>query len=237
MKHYPLIGITTYARDERGRYSLPGTYINAIRRAGGIPILLPHGEPHLAQLVKRLDGVILSGGGDVDPAYYGGAQHETIYLIDPERDQTEIALAQQLRQMELPMLSICRGVQVLNVALGGTLIEHLPDEVGEDISHRAQPPGATRHTVEIEPDSCLAQIVGQTEIIAASWHHQALRQPGQGLRVVARAADGTIEAVEMPEHPWLIGVQWHPELTAPDDPAQQRLFDALVEAARQRVKP
>jgi putative glutamine amidotransferase len=231
MGAYPLIGITTSDRNEQRRFSLAAAYVDAIRRAGGMPVMLPPGETHLAQLLKRLDGIIMSGGGDVDPALYGGSQHEAIYMIEPERDRSEIELTQQLVKMELPMLNICRGVQVLNVALGGTLIEHLPDEVGEDITHRAIPPGATRHEVKIEPDSRLAEIIGQTEVMIASWHHQALRQAAPHLRVVARAADGTIEAVEMPDHPWLIGVQWHPELTAIDDPAQQRLFDDLVEAA------
>jgi putative glutamine amidotransferase len=232
----PLIGITTYGRDENGRFSLPAAYVDAVRRAGGIPVLLPQGEPYQAELLERLDGVILSGGGDIDPALYQGNQHETIYMLDPERDSSELELTRRLVKLELPMLNICRGIQVLNVALGGTLIEHLPDEVGEDILHRLPPRAPTQHTVNLEPDSRLAQVIGQTEATIASWHHQAVRQPAPGLRVVAMAADGTIEAVEMPDHPWLIGVQWHPELTAIDDPGQQKLFDALVEAAAKRLK-
>ncbi len=120
---------------------------------------------------------------------------------------------------------------MLNVALGGTLIEHLPDVVGEEMSHRATPPGYVHHPVSIEPDSRLAEIVGRTEINSASWHHQAVRQIAPGLKAVALAADGTIEALEMPDHPWLIAVQWHPESLAASDPAHQRIFDSLVEAA------
>jgi putative glutamine amidotransferase len=235
-QNYPVIGITTYARDDRGRFGLPAEYIEAIRRAGGIPVLLPHGEPRLEVLLERLDAVILSGGGDVDPELYQGAAHEAIYLIDAERDKSEIELTKHIVKMELPMLNICRGIQVLNVALGGTLVEHLPDEVGDEVVHRAAPPGATQHTITLEPASQLAQILKQTEVTAASWHHQAIRQVAPGLKVVAWAADGTIEAVEMPGHPWLIGVQWHPELTAEDDPGQQRLFEALVEVAARRRK-
>jgi putative glutamine amidotransferase len=157
-------------------------------------------------------------------------------MLDPERDSSELELARRLVKLELPMLNICRGIQVLNVALGGTLIEHLPDEVGDDILHRAPPRLPTEHPVSVEPDSRLAQVMGRTEATIASWHHQAVRQLAPGLRVAAMATDGTIEAVEMPDHPWLIGVQWHPELTAIDDPSQQKLFDGLVEAAAKRMK-
>jgi putative glutamine amidotransferase len=234
MSQHPIVGITTYARDDHGRFGLPANYVDAIRRAGGIPVLLPQGEPYLSELLERLDAVILSGGGDVDPQLYQGTLHESIYMINAERDRSEIELTKNIVQMQVPMLNICRGVQVLNVALGGTLIEHLPDEVGEEILHRLQPPSAARHEVLIEPTSQLAQVLAKNEVMAASWHHQAIRQVAPGLQVVARAADGTIEAVEMPGHPWLIGVQWHPEMTAAQDPDQQRLFEALVKVAAQR---
>jgi len=234
MKRPPIIGITTYGRDEKQHFSLPAEYIDAVRRAGGIPVLLPPGEPQLAELLKLLDGVILSGGGDLDPTLYDGLHHETIYTIDPERDATEIALTRELVSLEVPLLGICRGAQVLNVALGGTLIEHLPEVVGDEVSHRASPPGATQHPVTVEPTSRLAEILGQTELAPVSWHHQAVRRPAPGFKVVAQADDGTIEALEMPDHPWLIALQWHPEMTAADDPGQQRIFEALVEAARKR---
>jgi putative glutamine amidotransferase len=143
-------------------------------------------------------------------------------------------LARHLVTQDMPLLGICRGTQVINVALGGTLIEHLPDVMGEAVLHRAPPRVPVEHEVAIEPASRLASIVGESRLTAASWHHQAIRQPGTGLQVVAHAPDGTIEAVEKPGHPWLIAVQWHPELTAADDPLQQRLFDGLVEAAKRR---
>lgn len=235
MKQHPLIGITTYGRDETNKFSLPSGYVDAVRRAGGIPLLLPPGEPHLSVLLEGLDGVILAGGGDIDPTRYHGQHHETIYMLDPERDASEIELVQRLVKLELPLLPICRGTQVLNVALGGTLIEHLPDEVGETIAHRLPVRRPAFHTVAVEPSSKLAQIMGQSEVTPASWHHQAARQVAPGLNVVARAADGTIEALEMVDHPWLIAVQWHPELSAATDPTQQRIFDALVAAARQQA--
>jgi putative glutamine amidotransferase len=230
----PLIGITTYGRDEDQTFSLPAAYVDAVRRAGGIPVLIPPGEPNLAALLAKVDGLILAGGGDVDPGLYNGHPHETIYLIDPERDETELALVRQVVQGNTPTLGICRGAQVINVALGGTLIEHLPDEVGNAITHRLPPSKPTSHRIELATGSKLAGILDAEGIDAASWHHQAIRQPAPGLQVVAQAEDGTIEAAEKPDHPWLVAVQWHPELTAGEDPVQQRLFDALVAAARKR---
>ncbi len=227
----PLIGITSYGRDEHDAFSIPAAYVDAVRRAGGIPILIPPGEPHLERLLTQLDGLILAGGGDLDPDLYAGNRHATIYMVDPERDQSEIYLARRVTESGLPTLCICRGIQVLNVALGGTLIEHLPDEVGESLAHRLPPRNPARHAVNVNGGSRLAAILDSHKIESTSWHHQAIRQIAPKLKVVAHAADGTIEAVELSDHPWLIGVQWHPEMTAAADPQQQRLFDAFVQAA------
>lgn len=231
----PIIGVTTYGRDARGFFGIDVEYVDAVRRAGGIPILLPPGELYQDDILERLDGLIISGGGDVEPAHYQGADHAAIEYVDPERDASEIELAQRVVETGLPALNICRGAQVLNVALGGSLIEHLPDEVGNEIEHRATPEGYVYHPVVVEPDSRLAEIVGQREINSASWHHQAVRRLAPGLKPVAFAADGTIEALEMPEHPWLIAIQWHPENLAAADSVQQRIFDALVEAAARNM--
>jgi putative glutamine amidotransferase len=231
----PFIGITTYGRDEHQLFSLPAAYVDAVRRAGGIPVLIPPGERHLTPLMNRLDGLILAGGGDIDPIHYNGEHHETIYMVDAERDLSELAMVRRVLDDGLPTLGICRGIQVINVALGGTLVEHLPDEVGDEVAHRLPPRKPGRHLVAIQPDSRLAGIVATQQVEAASWHHQAIRHTAPGLSVVAHAPDGAIEATEADGHPWLVAVQWHPELTAADDPAQQRLFDALVEAARQKA--
>jgi len=228
----PVIGITIYGRDADNKFSLPGEYVDAVRRAGGIPVLLPPGEVALEALLARIDGLILAGGGDLDPKHYDGHAHETIYMLDHERDLTELALVPYVVAQEMPTLGICRGAQVVNVALGGTLIEHLPDEVGESVLHRLPPREQASHAVEIDPASQLSTILQADQIDSASWHHQAVRRIGDGLNVVARAPDGTIEAAEMEGHPWLVTVQWHPELTAASDPVQQRLFDAFVEACR-----
>jgi putative glutamine amidotransferase len=235
MERRPIIGITTYGRDDTGKFSLETDYVDTVRRAGGIPVLLPPGELYQDELLQWLDGLILSGGGDVEPEHYQGENHEAIEYVDPGRDSSEIKLAQMIVETDLPTLNICRGAQVLNVALGGTLIEHLPDEVGDEIEHRTTPPGYTYHPITVEAGSRLAAIIGQAEVTSNSWHHQAVRQLAPGLKAIAFAPDGTIEAVEMPNHPWLIAVQWHPESLAANDPAHQRIFDALVEAASQRI--
>jgi putative glutamine amidotransferase len=233
----PWIGVTTYGRDEEGRFHLPADYVEAIRRAGGVAVLLPPGDDAatVAALVDRLDGVVLSGGGDVDPARYGGdASHPAIDRVDRERDAFELALVRAVVERGLPTLSICRGCQVVNVALGGTLHEHLPDVVGDALVHR--PAGGERvvHAVEVEAGSHLATVMETVHPTPVSWHHQAPDRVAPPLRVVARASDGTIEALELPGHPWMVAVQWHPESSAAEDPAQQRIFDGLVEAARRR---
>lgn len=231
----PLIGITTYPKNAAGRYDLPVEYVHAVRRAGGLPVLLPPGEEATAELIARLDGLILAGGGDIDPALYDGTQHPEIERVDAGRDATEIDYARRLVADGVPALCICRGAQVLNVALGGSLIEHLPDEVGGEIPHRpASEEKPPRHEVEVEPGSHLAEVMGTTHPVPESRHHQAPRAVAESLRAVAWAADGTIEALEPREargHPWLLAVQWHPESTAEEDASQQRLFDALVQAA------
>lgn len=226
----PLIGITTYGRDEEGKFSLPSEYIDSVRRAGALPILFPPGEVHRRRLLELVDGLILAGGGDMDPSLYGGGEHETIYMVDPERDASELGLARQVIDEGMPTLGICRGAQVINVALGGTLHEHLPEVVGEEISHRAPPREPTPHSVTVREGTQLAGIVETLEFVAASWHHQAIRDVAAGLEASAHAPDGTIEGVEMPDHPWLVAVQWHPELTAAKDAIQQRIFDVFVAA-------
>jgi putative glutamine amidotransferase len=234
----PLIGITTYPRqaDPRGAFRLPSAYVDAVRRAGGVAVMLPPEGEEVGELIDRLDGFVLSGGGDVQPELYGGEEHPLIARVDAGRDVFEIALVRAVIAAEVPALHICRGCQVLNVALGGTLHEHLPDVVGETLVHReATPEGEERHAVEVEPGSRLAAVMEQTRPEPVSSHHQAPDRVAPPLRVVARAEDGTIEALELPGHPWLLGVQWHPELSAAEDPSQQRLFDSLVEAARRRM--
>ncbi len=228
----PIIGITTNGRNEDDAYYLAAAYVEAVRAAGGVPILLPPGEPNPETVLALLDGVIFSGGGDIDPAEYGAAWHPSLSHMDAERDRFELALARLAVAEAAPTLGICRGAQVLTVAAGGALIVDVPDAVEEAILHRAAPEW-TSHAVTLEADSALAQLLGEAELPVPSWHHQAPRDVPPGWRLAARAPDGVIEALEHPEHPYLIAVQWHPE-RAPDDERQQRLFQALVEAARAR---
>jgi len=231
-RSYPLIGLTTYGRSADNRYALPAEYLDAVRRSGGVPLLIAPGEPHWDAVLETVDAVILTGGGDIDPDRYGGRRHQANYGIDLERDALEVELACRVVESGLPTLGICRGAQILNIAHGGTLIEHLPDEIGEAVLHRAPPREPIPHAVRLKPESLIARILGHLEFEAASLHHQALRDIAPGFDIAGHAPDGTVEAIEMADHPWLIAVQWHPELTAAVDPLQQRLFDALVEATR-----
>ena len=228
----PLIGLTTYGRGADNRYTLPADYIDAVRRAGGVPLLIAPGESRVEAILDVIDALVLSGGGDIDPSRYDGKRHDTNYSIDQERDSLELELARRVIDSSIPTLGICRGAQILNVVQGGKLIEHIPDEVGGKVLHRAPPREPVTHGVKLKTGSRLAKILGRDQFDATSWHHQALRGAAAGFDAVAHAPDGTIEAIEMPSHPWMIAVQWHPELSAASDPLQQKLFDALVEAAR-----
>ena len=230
----PVIGITTYGRDERNQFVLPSEYVDAVRRAGGLPVLLPPGECFIEDWLAIADGIILAGGGDVAPNHYGGTAHDSIYMVDEERDAVELKLALRVLESGHPTLGVCRGTQVLNVALGGSLHAHLPEIVGESVLHRLPPREPTAHVIHVLAGTRTEKVFGGREFTAASWHHQAINRIGHGLTVTANAPDGTVEAVEMTDHPWLLAVQWHPELTAAEDPVQQRVFDALVEATRLR---
>jgi putative glutamine amidotransferase len=228
----PIIGLTTYGRSDDDRFTLPAEYVDAVRRAGGVPLLLTPGESNWEAVLELVDGFILTGGGDIDPTRYNGARHDTNYGVDQERDALELSVARRLIDSGLPTLGICRGAQILNVVEGGTLIEHIPDEVGDGVLHRAPPREPVGHKVQLKPDSRLMQILERVEFEATSWHHQAPRRVANSFEIVATTADGIVEAIEMRGHPWLIAVQWHPELTAASDPLQQRLFDAIVTAAK-----
>jgi len=228
----PLIGLTTYGRGADNRYTLPAEYLDAVRRAGGVPVMIAPGESRLEAILGMLDALILSGGGDIDPSRYDGKRHETNYAIDQERDAHELELGRRVIASGMPTLGICRGAQILNVAQGGKLIEHIPDEVGEKVLHRAPPREPVTHNVKLKAGSRVAAILERDEFDVTSWHHQALRGAAPGFEAVAHAPDGTIEAIEMVSHRWLIAVQWHPELSAAADPLQQKLFDAIVVEAR-----
>ncbi|HEY9884691.1 MAG TPA: gamma-glutamyl-gamma-aminobutyrate hydrolase family protein [Thermosynechococcaceae cyanobacterium] len=227
----PLIGITTYGRNEAGDVSLPGAYLDAVQQVGGVPILLPPHQAPLDRLLEKIDGFILAGGGDIAPSLYGGAHHPTIYSVDAERDAFEFALAKAALAKQIPVLGICRGMQMLSVASGAALIPHVPDVYGDAIAHRLDlPRRPTPHPLQLEANSRLAALMQAVHIDVMSWHHQAVKTLPSGWRVAAQATDGLLEAIECEHHPWAIGVQWHPELS-PHDPAHQKLFRALILAA------
>ncbi len=234
----PLIGITSYARDhsELPSFSLPAGYVDCVASSGGVPVVIPAVTLESSHLLERLDGLILAGGGDVAPEAYGGERHETVYSVNEERDQCEFDLLRRaLREPGLPILCICRGLQVLNVVLGGSLHVHLPERLGETVPHRIPPRETCRHRVVVEPQSRLGKILGRNEIEVLSWHHQGIDRLGKQLRAVAWADDGLVEAVEHVEHDWCIGVQWHPEMD-PESEEQRQLFRAFVNAAMQRAR-
>ena len=230
----PLIGITAYSRNEAGEVSLPGAYLDAVLLAGGTPLILPPQpitEAQVDRILDSIDGLIFAGGGDINPSMYGGENHQTLYLMDQERDEFELALARAVLKRNLPALGICRGMQILSVASGAALIPHVPDVYGESIAHRLDHPRRPiHHPVMLVPDSQIAQMMANSEVTVMSWHHQAVRQVPPGWRSAASAADGLVEAIERIDRPWQIGVQWHPELS-PEDPAHQRIFQAFVQAA------
>ena len=241
----PIIGITGYGLSEFPAttslydqfFSSPALYAQSIVNAGGIPVVIPPIGEGAHDLLQRLDGIIFSGGGDIDPARYeGNENHSSLQRPDEPRDSFEIALINRAVTIEtLPILGICRGVQMLNVALGGTLIEHLPDHTDDDI-HRGDDGLWTKHDVSVHHGSKLASIMQAETIHTQSGHHQALNKIASDLKTVATSSDGIVEAVEHCTHPWCIGVQWHPETTALNDVSQQRLFEALVMEAKRKSK-
>ena len=230
----PLIGISSYGRaGTRQTFSVPCEYVDVVRLAGGVPVVLPPVEGEVPEALDAIAALILSGGGDIDPSHYGGARHEANYGISAERDHFELTLARAaMARPELPILCICRGMQLLNVALGGDLVAHIPDRYGDRVLHRE---GSRRrhvtHPVRLEAESQVARLLGTTELEVPSWHHQAVGRLGGALRAVGWSPDGVIEAVESPAHSFVVAVQWHPELSALTDPRQMRFFEALIGAA------
>ena len=235
----PLVGISSYGRaGQRQTFSLPCEYVDVVRLAGGVPIVLPAVEGEIPEALEIVDALIFPGGGDVDPAHYGGPRHEANYGVSAERDGFELALVRAaLARGDLPVLCICRGMQLLNVALGGDLVPHIPDHFGDRVSHRHPDVRPVEHEVHLEPASRLGAILGATELSVHSVHHQAVSRLGTGLRAVAWSPDGVIEAIESDEHPFVLGVQWHPELGALGDDRQRRLFEALLTACSSAVGP
>ena len=234
----PLIGITAAITKSvhpphTEMYMIGRKYVDAVEQAGGVPLIVPHnlGEDSLHLLLGRLDGLLLSGGGDIDPAIYGEEPHPDVDGISADRDRVELALARWAVDQSKPLLAICRGIQVLNVSLGGTLVQDIPSQVAGALQHhfeeKTTPRGYLAHPVSIEPGSLLSAVIQSDAASVNSWHHQSLKQVAQPLRVVAESPDGIIEAVEIPGQRFVLGVQWHPEWLFETQPEALRLFTAL----------
>jgi putative glutamine amidotransferase len=237
----PIVALTAPTREMEGmmRVRLNEAYVNAARAAGMVPIVVPPLSPdELPVLLGAVDGVILTGGEDVDPAEFGAAKHPRTQTPHGDRDRCELALARLARERRVPTLAICRGIQVVNVAMGGTLIQDIPSEHPSDIDHDQSERRTQRvHDIEIESGSMLADAMGASRATVNSSHHQAIARVASGLRVTARAPDGIIEGAESTDPEWwLLGVQWHPEELIRDAQAWDRgLFKALAD--RLRVSP
>lgn len=235
----PLIGVTTWRSPRppnRFQYAVSSEYVAAVEEAGGIAVTLPAQPKAVPELIVALDALILTGGGDVDPVHYGQPLHTATRSIDPDRDRFELDLTRMAVERGLPLLGICRGIQVLNVALGGTLIQDVPDQVPAALVHQTpeDAPIATHH-VRLQPDSHSAALIQCADLLTNSAHHQAIQSLAPALRAVGWSQDGVVEAVESMDEAFVVGVQWHPELLFRDAAPHRLLFAGLIAACANRA--
>jgi putative glutamine amidotransferase len=237
----PVIGVSMSALCPEGvrKHACNDAYVAAVGEAGGLPMLLPSVggdvERSAAEYLDRVAGLVLTGGDDVHPSFYGEAPRPELGDVDEVRDRFELALAREAHRRGMPTLAICRGLQVANVALGGSLIQDIPTQVRTDLRHSPAKAGGTlpSHDVDVADGSRLRSILGVGRAEVNSSHHQSADRVAPDLRVSARSEDGVVEALEDPRHPYFVGVQWHPE-RAPDDPASRALFRSFLSACRTR---
>jgi putative glutamine amidotransferase len=228
----PVIGITTYVVPAKWSHweveaaLIPADYVHAVERAGGRALLVPPSDDGIDETLDAVHGLVFSGGSDLDPELYGQEAHQETVGIVSDRDRAELSLLQAALGRDMPVLAICRGSQVLNVARGGDLVQHLPDVLGDD-KHKQTPGTFAEHDVSVEGGTVLQQLLGERAPVK-SHHHQGFGRVGAGLRVSAYAEDGTIEAVEDPDHRFAVGVLWHPEAGG-----DVRLFEELVRQAQE----
>jgi putative glutamine amidotransferase len=228
-------GVVPQGEPRRSELALGERYLDAVRSAGGLPVILaPVAVSAVDPLLERLDAVCLSGGPDLHPSAYGAEPHPELGPTEPELDLFELALARRAVRRGLPVLAVCRGAHVLNVALGGTLHQHLPD-LSKEVEHRQKEEGRqTTHDVKLVGSSRIAKLIGRTELEVNSFHHQAPATTAPGLRVVGRAADDTVEALESTSPSFVFGVQWHAECLV-ERPEHHALFEGLVKAGAEHA--
>lgn len=232
----PLIGITVDLNDEADKYESPMSYAAAVEKAGGLPLLIPYRTDLslIPELVHRLDGILFSGGYDLDPQLYGQSWHPKAQRIDPARQKFELALLAEVEKRRLPTLGVCLGSQLMNVYRGGSLHQFLPDVPrGNPLEHRKVDGELLRHPVTLDQGSALGRAIGKAQISVNTYHKQSPDRLGRGLKVVATAPDGVIEGFEDPTFPLFAAVQWHPERLA-DEAEHLAPFKLLVETARRR---
>jgi putative glutamine amidotransferase len=240
----PIIGITAkweYASSSGdpsrvdGTHLLPETYVRSVRAAGGLPVLLPatFDSDACAEYLSLCDGILFSGGGDVNPALFGEEPTRSLGTVDPLRDAFERNLCQEALALDIPIFAICRGVQLLNVAAGGTLIQDIPSSFPNALQHAQKSPlWHPSHAITLEPDTLLYRLLGVPSLYVNSFHHQAVGVVAPGFRVSARSSDGIVEAIESTRHRFALGVQFHPEGSGDRDPKMRALFAGFVEEAR-----
>lgn len=234
----PVIGLscsTLILSGMRGvpRFAVVHGYVDGVLAAGGLPLMMPNVSPETVDdYLERLDGVVLTGGLDVDPVHYDEEPHARLGQVDSWRDRFELALARKAYERDIPMLAICRGVQVLNVALGGSLVQDIPSAVDGALRHEQKTlqQDAYAHSIDLVPGTRLARLAGARRVRVNSYHHQSIDRVADGFVITARAPDGVIEAVEHPGRPYCLGVQWHPE-RLPADALTRALFEGLIEVA------
>lgn len=234
MQSKPIIGVTcSHQIHNPDRYYVNNAYIEAVIKAGGMPFLIPYQpKDQIFQLLNLCHGLLLPGGNDVDPNRYGQDPVNECGTIDPYCDELDLLAAGFALERDLPILAICRGLQVLNIALGGSLVQDIPSQITDPIKHKQEAPTwYATHDIAIQSASLLGNIWGNNLGKVNSFHHQSINKLGKGLRIVASASDGIVEAIESSKHTFVLGVQWHPELMVGHYPSAEHIFNQFIQAA------